>query len=217
MCKRHKGVFPGYELATVLPSPRKFYELARYAEEFGLRTCVESGTWRGDTTARLSAELCDRVVTIELSPAHASAARARFADDPSVLVLEGDSGALLAGPEFQPAAMPEPALFFLDGHWSWGNTALGAAADGGETPILAELAAIFASDHARRSAIVIDDSRMFLGFDHPGCAARGASCYPSVRDVAELVCASRAGPGLRVYVRRDQIVVVNSNVTIPEW
>ena len=80
--------------------------------------------------------------------------------DDSVTVLHGNSGALLAGPAFRTEAMPEPALFFLDGHYSGGDTAL--ADDGEHSPLFKELAAIFSRGNAG-DVIVVDDVRCFRG------------------------------------------------------
>ena len=80
---------------------------------------VETGTYRGDTAA-WAAEHFARVTTIELSPAYCAAAQTRFRDRPGVRVLGGDSSAVLAA---TIPALPGPAFFWLDAHWSGLDTA----------------------------------------------------------------------------------------------
>ena len=123
-----------------------------------IEVAVETGTLRGDTTAFL-ARHCTRVVTIELSADLAARARTRFASTPGVEVVEGDSGRMLAE---VLATVDEPALFWLDGHWSGDGTARGAV----DCPLLAELETIGRWPHALRSVVAIDDAVRFG--DDPG-------------------------------------------------
>ena len=58
-----------------------------------------------------------------------------------------------------------------------------------------------------RSAIVIDDARLFKGFDDPACAG-GITCYPSVKDLGQIICASSYGDMVYLYIMHDQIIVV---------
>jgi hypothetical protein len=59
--------------------------------ELGLTRAVETGTLRGNGTATLAAIFPD-VVTIEFSPELAAAAEQRFAGNPRVRVVYGESG-----------------------------------------------------------------------------------------------------------------------------
>jgi len=157
--------------------------LRAYAKRFELRTFVETGTFLGDTTAAMKPYV-DRVVTIEISPDLAAHARERFADALNVQVLEGDSGSLL--PDVL-ASLHEPALFWLDGHYSGGITARGDA----DTPVRAELSAIL--DHpVRTHVILIDDARDFKG-----------GGYPTIAEVAEMV---RGHPTGYEFDVRDDII-----------
>jgi len=133
-----------------------FFELTRRVERRAPRVFVETGTFRGDCAAREAAWF-RHVFTIELDPELAEAARKRFADEPNVEVIEGDSGEvlpfLIARPELQ-----EPALFYLDGHWSGGITARGRLDEDG-CPLLREMEALGHRSFA--DIIVIDDARLF--------------------------------------------------------
>jgi hypothetical protein len=159
--------------------------LRRYATQFGLRTFVETGTFFGDSTAAVAPHV-ERAVTIELSPELAARARQRFAGDSKIEVLEGDSGRLL--PEIL-AELREPALFWLDGHYSAGITARGDE----DTPVRRELRAIL--DHDVKShVILIDDARDFAG-----------GTYPTVAEVEEMV---RGSAGTYDFDLRDDIIRV---------
>jgi hypothetical protein len=133
--------------------------LADLARDHGITTVVETGTYLGDSTAFL-VHRGFRVVTIELDSHLAERARRRFADAAAVTVLEGDSGCVLQ--DLVPT-LTEPALFWLDGHFSGGVTARGDS----DTPILRELEAIASSPLGSQHVIVIDDARCFDGRTYP--------------------------------------------------
>jgi hypothetical protein len=141
-----RNTFPGYELFVVPESDPMYNEvktanLLAAVAEAKASGCVETGTFRGDTTARLANSAgCPRgVVTVELNTEYASDARARFAGDPRVLVLEGDSATAMAKEEEVFHRLREgnqgdgcgygvggggggnscPLFWFLDGHYSF--------------------------------------------------------------------------------------------------
>ena len=153
-----------------------------YARRFALTTLVESGTYLGDMVAGVRKRF-ERIYSIELGEDLAARARARFAGDEAVVVLCGDSGVLL------PSLLKEirkPCLFWLDGHYSGGITALGD----GVTPILSELESIL-QDAVRGHLILVDDARLFSGKDG----------YPHLSEVRELV--GRRWPGAPFEVGDD--------------
>jgi len=115
---------------------------------------VETGTYRGDTLA-LIAPMVGRAVSIELDPTLAQLARRRFRSHSNVEIHTGDSAVVL--PDVVPT-LAQPALFWLDGHYSGGSTA-----DSGLCPILAEIDTALggAVDHV----LLIDDIRLFDGTD----------------------------------------------------
>jgi hypothetical protein len=143
--------FPRPRQRLYVPSTSfaKIKALRRYARDFGLRTFVETGTFRGDTIAGV-ASYFEKCFTIELSPELHALAAARLANEPNAKCLHGDSASVL------PSVLDEidePALFWLDAHASGGETA-----DSGRDPILQELAAIY-SHPIKRHVILIDDAR----------------------------------------------------------
>ncbi|MCW3090873.1 MAG: hypothetical protein JWP81_1942 [Ferruginibacter sp.] len=81
-----------------------------------LKIMVETGTFLGDTVECFR-EKFDKIITVELSEELATKAKARFADDPKISILQGDSDVILAQ---LLKDMQEPVLFWLDGHYSSG-------------------------------------------------------------------------------------------------
>jgi SAM-dependent methyltransferase len=122
-----------------------------------LRSCnlnvvIETGTFLGDTTHFLAARGYS-VVTIEVEPRLAAWARARFDGVANVRVVEGDSEQLMSG---LIANLDQPALFYLDGHYSGGETGKGQH----ETPVVKEVEAIL-REAPSGSFVIIDDVRCF--------------------------------------------------------
>lgn len=148
------------------PPHRKQATVKEYAQRFRPSTFVETGTYRGDTVAAL-APLVGKVVSIELDQRLCTLAKARFVDQPDIEILQGDSAQRLPG---VVEGLTEPALFWLDGHYSGGPTA-GA----GECPVVAELTTVLQSeiDHI----VLVDDARLFDELDE----------YPTIDEVRELV------------------------------
>lgn len=144
---------PGaYRHATLIDAGRRF----------GLGTLVETGTG-GGATPYACRKAFSRIYTVELEPEVAARARKIFARDPHVTVLQGDSGVRIT--EIL-ATLTEPALFWLDAHYSGPGTAQAEI----DTPIERELKAVL--DHeVREHVILIDDARMFGSVkDYPSVA-----------------------------------------------
>ena len=154
-----------------------------YARRFGLAVLVETGTLHGDMIEG-TRRIFQRVVSVELAPHLARRATARFAAQPSVTILEGDSANVL--PQVL-AQLEEPALFWLDGHYSGDDTARGDQ----ETPVRTELAAVLAHP-VRDHVILIDDARAF-----------GRGDYPTIDEIRAIVASSR--PEFEVAVADDII------------
>ena len=90
-------------------------DLIRFFKRFlPLEIFIETGTMKGDTVDAVRSYFA-RTVSIELSDAYHRAAVERFRDDPSVVLLKGDSAALLRG--LAEDAAETSALFWLDAHW----------------------------------------------------------------------------------------------------
>lgn len=118
------------------------------------RIFVETGTYYGDTVAAIK-DMYSSVISIEVDEALYKKACARFASDKNVRIAHGDCAREL--PTIL-ATLHEPAVFWLDGHYSGGETGKGAVED----PILISLNQIAALP-AREHIIFIDDARTFDG------------------------------------------------------
>ena len=143
----------------------------------GVRTFVETGTYRGDTAAWAS-EHFERVVTIEFSePIHAETTR-RLGHLGNVEFLFGDSRMQLPR---VVATLRGPAMFWLDGHWSGGDT----YGEGDECPVLDEIRIV---NLCRETPIVcIDDARLFQA---PPPPPHDASAWPGYAEVLATLNAS---------------------------
>lgn len=107
----------------------------------------------------------DAVYTMELSIRLYQQACRHFCGNPKVILVQGDSDTEVKD---VIARLDQPALLWLDGHLSGGNT---ASADQ-DTPVMEQSFHISAAER-RYHVIVIDDARLF-GVD---------SAYPSVQEV----------------------------------
>jgi len=168
-------------------------QLARdLRDRLGLVRAIETGTYRG-SGARLLADVFPSVTTIEVAPQLARAAAASLASLPHIEVVGGSSADVLPG-LVDPS---QPTLYWLDGHWSGGET--GGAGD--ECPVIAELAAI-AKGHAD-DCVLIDDARLFLA---PPPPPHDPEQWPTYREIEDAILAAR--PTHRIVVAHDVIVAV---------
>lgn len=118
------------------------------------RVFIETGTYFGDTVAAIK-DMYSSVISIEVDEALYKKACVRFAADKNVRIVHGDCAGEL--PTIL-ATMHEPAVFWLDGHYSGGETGKGEVED----PILISLNQIEAHP-VREHVIFIDDARTFDG------------------------------------------------------
>lgn len=155
-----------------------------YQQASGHQVLVETGTYLGSMIEAQRAHF-ERIVSIELSKPLYERARRRFAPYPQVEIVQGDSAVVL---EAVLAELRQPAVFWLDGHYSSGITAKGAK----ECPVLEELEAIFRHPVVGH-VVLIDDARFFNG-EHD---------YPTLEYLADFVARHR--PDYRMETRYDVI------------
>lgn len=153
-----------------VPPPHivKQYTIAEYQEKYGVTTLVETGTYLGEMVEAQKAKF-RKIISIELSSDLYKKAVRRFRNDANVVIIKGDSGKVL--PEILPK-LDEPAIFWLDGHYSAGITAKGEKA----SPIFEELNAIFNSKKLNH-ILLIDDARLFIG----------KGDYPTISNLTEYI------------------------------
>ncbi|BCX50023.1 glycosyltransferase group 1 family [Haloferula helveola] len=152
-----------------------------YAKRFDLKLFVETGTFKGDTVEMMRPYF-ERIYSIELADKFYGEAKKRFAGVSKIELFHGDSGKLM--PEVV-AKLDAPTLFWLDGHYSGGDTAQGEL----KAPVWPELRAIFAG-MKERFVVLIDDARCFRNV--------GGEDYPAVSDIEAWVAQERPDLGLEV-------------------
>jgi hypothetical protein len=157
---------------------------AQLRSELGLVRAVETGTYGGGT-ARVLAGMFPSATTIELSDELHRRAAAALAGIENLTLLHGSSPEALATLERPPGG----TLYWLDAHWSGGETA------GREhpCPVVEEIRAI-GPGHPD-DCLLIDDARLF-----------NDPAWPSIAEVMNAILAER--PGHHVTIAHDLIVAV---------
>lgn len=178
-----------------LPVEERREILRQYGKDYELDYFIETGTNDGETTRFLKDQFLE-LHTIELGSRQAKAARIRFANDPHVFVHQGDSTKLL--PRVL-SKVKEPALIWLDGHYSGPGTAQGTE----NTPAIAELRAIIAD--GRPHVVLIDDARCFGGGAHNPIGGTPMydhySTWPTLEEIGEV-----ASEGGWAWLMKDDII-----------
>lgn len=147
------------------PPPVKRRTIAAYIKRYQISEFIETGTHLGDTLAYIARDRRIHCRSIELADDLFDKAFHRFQHWPNVDIYKGDSGSVLP---LLVRSLAQPALFWLDGHYSGGLTAKGDV----DTPISAELRAVLQSS-VKGHVILIDDARCFCG----------SSGYPYLEDL----------------------------------
>jgi hypothetical protein len=135
-------------------------------------------------------EQFNQLYSIELHPELYARAKQRFANRSKVQLLQGDSADRIAD---VLGELNRRAVFWLDGHYSAGNTAHGDL----ETPVSGELEMILShamSDHV----ILVDDARLF----------DGTHDYPTLEQVRQRLAPH---PHLTMKVEDDVIAIANAH------
>jgi hypothetical protein len=162
------------------------------AREFHVCNFVETGTYQGET-ARFASQHFQRVATIEGSEALYRAAKQQLRSCSNVECLCGDSRNHLAR---LVRDLRGPTLFWLDAHWSGGET-FGEQA---ECPIMEELAAIY--ENAEEAFTIIDDARFFVSLPP---LPHDITAWPSYFEIADAVRLRTAETFITLYA--DAILI----------
>ena len=175
------------------PAPHiiKQLTISWFAEKFGLGILVETGTYYGDMVEAMKGEF-SQIYSIELSKELYQDAKKRFEGEDSIEIIHGDSGIELGN---LIGRINQPALFWLDGHYSAGDTAKGDK----DTPIFEELGHIFNRTHSG-DVVIIDDARLF-GTD---------PAYPSIEELSDFIKAKRSD--VNIEVEDDSIRITPQRV-----
>jgi hypothetical protein len=151
-----------------------------YGERFKLRTLVETGTYYGEMVFAMKRRF-DQIYSIEFAPELAERAQRKFARQPHIKILCGDSRTVI--PEVL-GLLTAPALFWLDaGYYGW------VGKQGDQQRLSSELEMILSARFSH--IILLDDARGLTGRDG----------VPSVRDVTTDV--ESKYPNRSVEVKHD--------------
>ncbi len=161
------------------------------ASEFSIKNFVETGTYEGNT-AIWAAENFQKVWTIELSDHFYRETFDKYKDRQNIEFIFGDSRTQL---EKIVGKSEEPALFWLDAHWSGGAT----YGDNDQCPLIEELKIISQSQFD--NFIFIDDARLFTSPPQPPHRPEQWS------DIASIIKAIHAD-------RSDKYIVIIEDVII---
>jgi hypothetical protein len=139
------------------PAVYKHRVLRAYRDRFNLRHLVETGTFTGKTVDAMKNDFTT-IHSVEIDKRLHRDAANMFRKFKHIKIMLGDSKDVL------PLIMKEktgPALYWLDGHYSWGITSKGEKV----TPIMEELKTVLS--HFNNDVILIDDARLFAREDYP--------------------------------------------------
>jgi hypothetical protein len=157
-----------------------------YAQRYGLRVLVETGTYYGEMVAAMKNRFAE-IYSVEFDSALAQRAAKKFSRWPHVHILEGDSQ--IKVPELLKS-LREPALFWLDaGYYGW------AGLQGDKQRLTSELDAVLRHSIARH-VILMDDAR----------GLNGQNGAPTVAELKQRIEAEF--PGRSVEVKYDILRIV---------
>ena len=160
---------------------------------------VETGTYRGNTT-RWASNHFETVHTIERAESLFHNHCKGLATIKGVVPHLGDSRNIL--PQIVKSIQGQKAVYWLDGHWSGGET----AGENDECPLMDELACL---QNRTEDIILIDDARLFL------CAPNhfhNASQWPTIAEIVSVFSTSNNKPFIQVL--DDVIFIVPNEYTL---
>lgn len=158
--------------------------IKEYQNKYLFEVLVETGTYMGDMIEAQKKNF-KKIYSIELGINLFNEAKKRFKEDKNVTIVQGDSGKVLHDILLK---INEPAIFWLDGHYSAGITARGDK----DCPIFEELDAIFNKNNFEH-ILLIDDARLFIG----------EGDYPTIEELTNYIRSKNEK--YRVNVKHDII------------
>jgi predicted O-methyltransferase YrrM len=152
-----------------------------YAQRYGLRVLVETGTYYGEMVAAMKDRFAE-IYSVEFDSQLAARAAKKFSRRPNIHILAGDSQKMV--PELLQS-LKEPALFWLDaGYYGW------AGLQGDKQRLTSELEAILRHS-VPNHVILMDDAR----------GLNGQNGAPTVEQLKQRIEAEF--PGRNVEVKYD--------------
>jgi hypothetical protein len=139
--------------------------IREFRKNFSINILVETGTFRGEMVYA-QRNTFNKIYSIELSEELHKIADIRLKQLSNINLLRGDSSEVL---KHIISEIEEPAIFWLDGHYSGFETAKGDFV----TPVKKELESILTDN--KKHFILIDDARLFTGKDD----------YPTLQEIKD--------------------------------
>jgi hypothetical protein len=164
----------------------KQHMLLDHAKKFNTSILIETGTFLGDMVFAMK-DYFEEIYSIELSKELHDRARSEFKKYPHIHLVAGDSATAL---ESVLSDIKERCLFWLDGHYSGGITALGDV----RCPVRAEIEAILRHP-IKNHVLLIDDAICFDG-NHG---------YPTLFELHDTVVSRFPGYEMQVFDNVIQI------------
>jgi hypothetical protein len=153
------GHYPDYWYWNLRGRPERSPHLLKqrtvreYAERYGLRVLVETGTYYGEMVAAMKSRF-DEIHSVEFDSRLADRAQKKFARWPHIHIWHGDSQQVV--PKILES-LNRPALFWLDaGYYGW------AGLQGDKLRLTTELEAIL-GHRVREHVVLMDDARGLNG------------------------------------------------------
>jgi hypothetical protein len=181
------GHYPDYWYWKLRGEPERSPHLLKqrtvrdYAQRYGLRVLVETGTYYGEMVAAMKSRF-DEIHSVEFDSRLAERAQKKFSRWPYIHIVQGDSQQVV--PEILKS-LSRPALFWLDaGYYGW------AGLQGDKQRLTTELEAIL-GHRIRDHVILMDDAR----------GLNGQNGAPTVEQLKQRI--ERAYPGREVSVKYD--------------
>lgn len=160
--------------------------ILKYAKANKINQFVETGTYLGVMINSMKNNF-EKLYSIELSKFLFTRAKKMFKNYPNVKMVLGDSGVKITDVLNE---LKQPAIFWLDGHYSGGVTAKADI----ETPILNELRKIL-NHSIEQHIIIIDDARLF----------NGTRDYPTIEEITKF--ALEIDKNLKIFLEHDFIII----------
>ena len=183
-------VFEWENLKSPVTPPHKVKQMviAEYGKKYGCTILVETGTYRGDMLEAQKNNFT-KLYSVELGKVLWEEAVQRFKNDTHITLLQGDSAVVLH--DLVPK-LDQPAVFWLDGHYCGGATALSEV----ECPVYEEIKAVFKNNKGH--VILIDDARLFIG----------KRDYPTIHELTNFIKNTRKNYSITVV---DDIIRITAD------
>lgn len=178
-----KWIINGKKIPVHMYSKRNL--MKKLQKKYNMEIFIETGTAGGATVSAMS-KYFKKLYTIELNPTFYHQAKLRNLKNKNVNLIQGNSSEKI---EEILKETKDPAIFWLDAHYSGGDTARGEK----ETPIEEELNAIL-NHRIKNHVILIDDAREF----------NGTHDYPTLEKIKEAI---KKHPHLKIKVENDIIII----------